>query len=148
VISYKTKKMGLSPFLSQGNAMRAAVRKLAFILSLIVLLTSLVLFGLKAQSSWVAKPLHLDWNDSRECYIATYAPEYKVLGIVGGRIFKYFSSPYFYRVYTKNDELLKTSEWNIWTREGNSAVAPEFRGEMVVYPGSEGWESWMIPECR
>jgi hypothetical protein len=32
--------------------------------------------------------------------------------------------------------------------EGNPGVAPEFHGEMILYPGSEGWESWIIPECR
>lgn len=118
------------------------------LLLMIALLPLFVALGLKVQNSWTAEPLHTDWNDSGKCYIATYTPEYKVLGVVAGRIFKYFSSPYFYRVYTKNDEMLKTSEWNLWMREGNAGVAPEFRGEMIVYPGSDGWESWIIPQCR
>lgn len=128
--------------------MRAATRKRVIILSLFMLLPVFVLLGLKVQSSWAAKPLHKDWNDSGECFIGTYVPDYKFLGVVADRIFKYFSSPYFYRVYTKNDELLKTSEWYLWMSEGNAGVAPEFRGEMIVYPGSEGWESWIVPECR
>ncbi|MGF6111172.1 hypothetical protein [Pseudomonas frederiksbergensis] len=128
--------------------MRPNIRKRVIIFSLVVLLSLFVLLGLKVQSSWTAKPLYTDWNDSGECYIAIYTPEYKVLGAVAGRIFKYFSSPYFYRVYTKKDEMLKTSEWSLWMREGNAGVAPEFRGEMIVYPGSDGWESWIIPQCR
>ncbi len=128
--------------------MRAAIRKRVLALTLVVLLPLLVLLGLKVQSSWTAKPLFMDWNDSGECYIATYTPDYKVLGVVAGRIFKFVSSPYFYRVYTNNDELLKTSEWYLWMREGNAGVAPEFHGEMILYPGAEGWESWTVPECR
>lgn len=114
---------------------------------LVVLLPILVLFGLKLQSSWVAQPVKKYWSPSAQCYIARYVPSYQIVG-VAGRILEMFSSPYFYRVYTKDGELLKTSEWYLWMREGNAGVAPEFQGEMVLYPGADGWESWMVPECR
>jgi len=132
----------------KGNAMKATLRKSFLPFSLCVLVPVLVLLGLKVISSKVAEPLFIDWNDSGSCYIATYSPNYNFLGAVAGRAFKYFSSPYFYRVYTKNNDLLKTSEWYLWREEGSPGVAPEFRGEMIVYPGSEGWESWIVSECR
>ncbi|MBA1232770.1 hypothetical protein G7013_24275 [Pseudomonas viridiflava] len=128
--------------------MKALFRKKILALSLCILVPVSILLGVKVISSTVAEPLHIDWNDSGNCYIATYAPNYKFLGVVAGRIFKYFSSPYFYRVYSKDNHLLKTSEWYVWREEGAPGVAAEFRGEMIVYPGSEGWESWIIPECR
>ncbi|TVT86331.1 hypothetical protein [Pseudomonas sp. H3(2019)] len=118
-----------------------------FISSLVVVLLLLALLGLKVQSSWVAQPLKKYWNDSGTCYISRYAPDYRVLGGVG-RIIEIFSSQYFYRVYSTDGELLKTSEWYLWMREGNPGVAPEFQGEMILYPGAEGWESWTIAQCR
>lgn len=118
-----------------------------FISSLVVVLLLLALLGLKVQSSWVAQPLKQYWNDSGTCYISRYAPDYRVLGGVG-RFIEIFSSQYFYRVYSTDGELLKTSEWYLWMREGNPGVAPEFQGEMILYPGAEGWESWTIAQCR
>ncbi|PMQ11023.1 MULTISPECIES: hypothetical protein [unclassified Pseudomonas] len=128
--------------------MKASPKNWVLILSLCALVPVLILLSLKVLSSKAAKPLYVDWNESGSCYIATYVPNYNFLGVVVGRVFKYFSSPYFYRVYTKNDDLLKTSEWYLWRDEGSPGIAPEFRGEMIVYPGSEGWESWIVSECR
>ncbi len=127
--------------------MKALFRKRVLILSQCILVPVSALLGMKVVSSMGAEPLYIDWNDSGNCYIATYAPDYNFLGGVVGRIFTYFSSPYFYRVYTKDNDLLKTSEWYLWREEGAPGIAPEFRGEMIVYPGSEGWGSWIISEC-
>jgi len=27
------------------------------------------------------------------------------------------------------------------------AVAPEFNGSTVLYPGAQGYEDWWVPEC-
>ncbi|WP_454562246.1 hypothetical protein [Pseudomonas sp. AIG] len=112
-----------------------------------IALILMLLIVLKVHSSMIAKPLKTYVSESGKCYMSRYAPDYDVLGLAGG-IFELFSSKYFYRVYSSDGKLLKTSEWYLWMREGNSGVAPEFEGEMILYPGSEGWESWIIPECR
>lgn len=127
--------------------MKLKVRRLVLICLFVVMMPVLFLFGLKLQSSWEAQPVKKYWSPSAQCYIARYIPSYQAVGMVG-RALEMFSSQYFYRVYTKDGELLKTSEWYLWMREGNAGVAPEFQGEMVLYPGADGWESWMVPECR
>lgn len=114
---------------------------------MIISLLFIAVLALKINSSLLAKPLKMYSSDSGKCYISRYAPDYEVLGVLGG-IFELFSSPYFYRVYSVDSNLLRTSEWYLWVREGNSGIAPEFQGEIVFYPGSDGWKSWRIPECR
>lgn len=117
------------------------------ILFVIVGILLMFLLGLKVYGSWVAQPLKKYWSDSGSCYISKYEPDYKMIGLVG-RVLELLSSRYFYRVYTKDDELLRTSEWFFWMREGNEQVAPEFSGATVLYPGTEGWEYWTVTECR
>ncbi|KAA0988540.1 hypothetical protein FQ192_15925 [Pseudomonas sp. ANT_J12] len=107
----------------------------------------LIFLGLKIVSALAAQPLKKYWSESGKCYIARYAPDYEAFGRVG-QVIELFSSLSFYRVYTKDGVLLKTSEWYLWMREGNAGVGPEFRGEMVLYPGAQGWESWTVPPCR
>ncbi|MGF6205455.1 hypothetical protein [Pseudomonas frederiksbergensis] len=123
-----------------------AVKRWRFLL-MGVSLFLMLLIALKVHSSLVAKPLKTYVSESGKCYISRYSPDYEVLGDLGG-IFELLSSQYFYRVYSTDGKLLKTSEWYLWMREGNPGVAPEFQGEMILYPGAEGWESWIIPECR
>lgn len=117
-----------------------------FIVSVVVLLLLLTL-GLKLRGAWLAQPRAKDWNESGKCYIATYIPEYRSMGLVG-RVFELFSSKNFYRVYTKEEEMLRTSEWYLWMREGSENIAPEFNGASALYPGAEGWEGWTVTECR
>ncbi|TFH76877.1 MULTISPECIES: hypothetical protein [Pseudomonas] len=122
-------------------------RKRGVYLLLTMLLLLAMLLALKVHSSLVTKPLKTYMSESGKCYIARYAADYEFLGVAGS-LLELFSSQAFYRVYSADGKLLKTSEWYLWMREGDSGVAPEFRGEMILYPGSEGWESWIIPECR
>jgi len=49
-------------------------------------------------------------------------------------------------VYTKDGALLESSEWNFRVTEV-LAVAPEFNGSTVLYPGAQGYEDWWVPEC-
>lgn len=127
--------------------MISANRKRGVYLLLAVSLLLAMLLALKVHSSLVAKPLKTYVSESGKCYIARYAADYGFLGIAGS-LLELFSSQSFYRVYSIDGKLLKTSEWYLWMREGDPGAAPEFHGEMILYPGSEGWESWIIPECR
>lgn len=87
------------------------------ILFVIVGLLLMFLLGLKVYGSWMAQPLKKYRSDSGDCYISKYEPDYKMIGLAG-RVLELLSSRYFYRVYTKDDELLRTSEWFFWMREG------------------------------
>lgn len=130
-----------------GKPAARSTRTSARVLLMAVPLCLLTFIVLKVFSSLTAKPLKTYDSESAKCHISRYAADYAFLGVVGS-IFELFSSRSFYRVYATDGQLLKTSEWYLWMREGNPGVAPEFHGEMILYPGSEGWESWIIPECR
>ncbi len=105
----------------------------------------LVLLGLKMFAGRLAHPLTKDWSESGQCYVVMYAPGYGALGMVG-RVLELFSSPYFFRVFTKDGTLLESSEWKLWLKEAEG-VAPEFHGQTFFFPGMQGWETWTVPEC-
>lgn len=130
-----------------GKPAARFTRKSGFVLLIAVPLFLLMFIVLKVFSPLTAKLLKTNASESGKCHISRYAPDYAFLGAMGG-IFELFSSQFFYRVYTTDGRLLKTSEWNLWMREGDPGIAPELQGEMILYPGSEGWESWIIPKCR
>lgn len=127
---------------------RRLTSPLVLIPALMGLLVLVVFIGLKIVIGLAAQPLYKVWSESGNCYVAGYLPGYKKALGIAGRVIELYSSQYFYRVYTKDDVLLKSSEWYMWMREGNAGVGPEFRGEMVLYPGAQGWESWTVPPCR
>ncbi|MDT3310357.1 hypothetical protein QZR14_03210 [Pseudomonas sp. rhizo66] len=104
-----------------------------------------VLLGLKIFGGLTAQALARHSSESGECYLITYAPGYPKLGLIG-QVFGMFSSGYFFRVYTKDGALLESSEWNFRVTEF-FAVAPESNGSTVLYPGTQGYEDWWVPEC-
>lgn len=124
---------------------RRATPRLLLITALISVCVCTVVLGLKIFGGVTAQALALHSSESGECYLVTYAPGYHKLGLIG-QVFGLFSSEYFFRVYTTDGALLESSEWDFRVTEV-FAVAPEFNGSTVLYPGTQGYEDWWVPEC-
>ncbi|MGZ3461365.1 MAG: hypothetical protein ACXU86_22980 [Archangium sp.] len=94
-----------------------------------------------------AVELAVDWNPDHTCAIKTYAPS---LGERSGlsRLFHLLTSPTFFRVYDQQGRLLKSSEWLLWQKETGELEAPQWMGNgRVLYPTTQGYAAWSIPEC-
>lgn len=124
---------------------RRAMPRLLLASALIGVSICIVALGLKIFGGVTAQALTRQSSESGECYLVTYTPGYHKLGLIG-QVFGLFSSGYFFRVYTKDGALLESSEWNFRVTEV-LAVAPEFNGSTVLYPGAQGYEDWWVPEC-
>jgi hypothetical protein len=132
-----------SPALELQN--RRAMPRVLLAAALIGVSLCTVALGLKIFAGVTAQAVARHSNESGECYLVTYVPGYHKLGLIG-RVFGLFSSEYFFRLYTKDGALLESSEWNFRLTE-MFAVAPEFHGPTVLYPGTQGYEDWWVPEC-
>ncbi|MNF72831.1 hypothetical protein [Pseudomonas sp. BF-R-01] len=86
------------------------------------------------------------WNDSKTCYINSYIPQYSKFGVVG-KFVKLFTSEAFFRVYTDEGELLKSSEWLLWQNEFTTDERSQWVNGHAIYPTSTGYEGWNISEC-
>ncbi|WPN57852.1 MULTISPECIES: hypothetical protein [unclassified Pseudomonas] len=124
---------------------RRATPWLLLITALTGVSVCIVLLGLKIFGGVTAQPLTQQSSESGECYVVQYAPGYHKLGLIG-RVFGFFSSEYFFRVYTKDGALLESSEWNFRVTE-IAGIAPKFLGPTLLYPGTQGYEDWWVPEC-
>lgn len=87
------------------------------------------------------------WNESRSCYINAYIPRFSSLGALG-RFVKLFSSDSFFRVYSKDGVLLKSSEWLLWQREFAESEKAIWAHGRAIYPTDSGYEGWVIEACR
>jgi len=130
--------------------MKAAHRTLLLFLSawgllLFVLPTAYYLF-LKRVAGHNAEVFSVSWNPSHTCSITTYFP-YLGERTVSTRFFDLFSSPAFFRVHDARGALLRSSEWLLFQNEVDDE-APKWVGDgQVVYPTSNGYEGWRLPEC-
>ncbi|SDR94735.1 hypothetical protein [Pseudomonas oryzae] len=79
------------------------------------------------------------WNESRSCYINTYTPKFSSLGALGW-IVRLFSSGSFFRVYSKDGILLKSSEWLLWQREFAESEKAIWIHGRAIYPTDSGYE--------
>lgn len=93
-----------------------------------------------------AEPFMTYWNNSHCCHIDAYAPRFATYGIVG-KLVKLFSSDSFFRVYSKDGSLLKSSEWQLWEREFATSEKAMWIGNRAIYPTSKGYEGWVLDEC-
>jgi len=101
----------------------------------------------KLNLSSKATPYMTYWNESRSCYINAYIPKFSSLGALG-KIVKLFSSDSFFRVYSKDGELLKSSEWLLWQREFAESEKAIWAHGRAIYPTDSGYEGWVIEACR
>lgn len=93
-----------------------------------------------------ATPYMTYWNESRSCYINAYVPKFSSLGALG-KIVKLFSSDSFFRVYSKDGVLLKSSEWLLWQREFAESEKAIWVHRRAIYPTDSGYEGWVIEAC-
>jgi len=102
---------------------------------------------LKGVAGRNARELAVDWNASRRCSITTYAPSLGEQSI-RSRFFHFFSASTLFRVHDKEGHLLRSSEWLLWQTEAGDSEAPRWVSEgRVVYPTTQGYEQWELPEC-
>lgn len=81
------------------------------------------------------------------CVLKTYVRNFSGLGIAG-RIFGLFSTDYYYRVYSKNGDLLATSEWNLLESEAGESDHARWVHSRVLYPTTKGYGGWNLRECN
>jgi hypothetical protein len=101
----------------------------------------------KANLSRSTEPYATTWSESRACYINAYIPKFSSFGGLG-KIVKLFSSDAFYRVYSKDGVVLKSSEWLLWQREFADSESEKWVNGNVIYPTDDGYEGWTLPECN
>ncbi|MFY0527344.1 hypothetical protein ACN28I_30765 [Archangium gephyra] len=101
---------------------------------------------LKRVAAQRAEVLGVDWNPSRTCSITTYVPS---LGenSASSRFFRLFSSRAFFRVHDAQGRLLRSSEWLLLQNEADDEPPRWVSEGQVVYPTSQGYEGWALPEC-
>ncbi len=87
------------------------------------------------------------WSDSGACYINSYIPNYRALGVTGITV-GLFSSESFFRVYRKDGTLLKSSEWLLTQSEFAGTESAKWINGNVIYPTNSGYEGWTLPECN
>jgi len=87
------------------------------------------------------------WSSTGECVVRTYVRDYSELGGLG-RFFGFFSGRYYYRVYSKSGDLLKTSEWNLLETETGSDDYARWIYGNVLYPTTNGYGRWALRGCN
>ena len=104
--------------------------------------------SLKVAATDRAVELAVDWNPERSCSVTTYALAAPGETAFLDRLFRLVVSPTFFRVHARDGRLLKSSEWLFWQREAGDREAPRWaNSSRVLYPTTEGYASWTIPEC-
>lgn len=93
------------------------------------------------------EPFMTYWNNTRSCRIDAYAPRFASHGLVG-KFVKLFSSDSFFRVYSHDGVLLRSSEWDLWQRESAQSEKASWAGNRAIYPTNSGYQGWVIDECR
>jgi hypothetical protein len=112
---------------------------------LLLLLTSTLLY-VKFEAGRNTKVYDRVWSESGACYIDAYIPNYKALGSVG-KTFALFSGNGFYRVYSKDGNEIKSTEWLLWQRDYPEIEGAFWTGKHVFYSTSNGYGGWSLPEC-
>jgi hypothetical protein len=116
------------------------------ILMIAVLSPILIWLWVKIDISRSASPHTIIQSNSRDCTIRAYTPKLSKYGVIGDLI-RLFSSPTFYRVYSKEGVILRTSEWLFLQREFSDTDTAKWIHSHVIYPTNSGYEGWKIPDC-
>ncbi|QXH44757.1 hypothetical protein KSS93_17920 [Pseudomonas xanthosomatis] len=112
----------------------------------LVLLMFVAWLAVRQIATYAGRELDSVTSDGGGCALNTYTRRYSAAG-VAGRIASLFGSSYYYRVYSRDGELLATSEWTIWKRESGGDMAAHWINGTAIYPG-DGWEGWRLPQCN
>ena len=119
---------------------------ISILMAILVLAPITMWLFVKINLSSKATPYMTYWNESRSCYINAYIPKFSSLGALG-KIVKLFSSDSFFRVYSKDGVLLKSSEWLLWQREFAESEKAIWVHRRAIYPTDSGYEGWVIEAC-
>ncbi|MCP1442621.1 hypothetical protein J3D54_001753 [Pseudomonas sp. GGS8] len=122
------------------------VRRALLLIALTAVALVLSACYMKVTASRLANVYSTVWNESGTCYINSYIPQYSALG-TPGKIFHFFTSEAFFRVYAKDGTLLKSSEWLIWQSEFTRDERALWVNGHAIYPTATGYEGWNIPVC-
>lgn len=125
------------------------MKKLFFIvLSMVIFLAPISIWSyIKIQLTRNIFPYLTTWNDSHTCYINSYIPNYSSFGITG-KLVGLFSSEAFFRVYDKENNLLKTSEWQFFQRAFADTESERWINSHALYPTDNGYKGWKLTECN
>jgi hypothetical protein len=124
------------------------MKKMSYLLVLILLVGAPVSVWLyiKHGAAVTAEVYSTTWNEAKTCYINSYIPKYSNFG-VAGKFVKLFTSEAFFRVYSVEGELLKSSEWLLWQNEFTTDERSQWVNGHAIYPTSTGYEGWSITAC-
>ncbi|MDF7681134.1 hypothetical protein PT300_11295 [Enterobacteriaceae bacterium ESL0689] len=86
------------------------------------------------------------WNYNKQCKLVTYVPYYSPYGGIG-RVLRLYSNEAFFIVYDASGNKIRSSAWYFWQAQFADVVASEWHGGHAIYPTSDGWAGWYIPEC-
>lgn len=126
--------------------MHRFIKKIFCFMLISVLFFFVLLMAIKIMSYQNALKKDSIWNRDNKCELITYIPDYRPHGGIG-RVLRLFSNQSFFVVYDANGNKIKSSAWYFWQTQFSDSVAPEWLGQNAVYPTSEGWAGWKIPEC-
>lgn len=118
-----------------------------FVLASTVLVGVVFGFYVREKATKAGHEDQASWSPTGDCVVKTYVRNFSGLGMAG-RIFGLFSSDYYYRVYSKGGELLKTSEWNLFESEAGEADYARWVYGNVLYPTTKGYGRWALRGCN
>lgn len=127
------------------------IRNLLYLIfaTLILAGTCLISLGLyvrgeatKAGQMWSSIP-----NETGSCYLNTYVRKYSSMGALG-RIARLFGSEFYYRIYSKQGELLKTSEWTLWETELGAEQSAYWIHGSAMFLTTDGLKDWDLQDCN
>lgn len=130
--------------------------KINFKKTVTILAKSTAAIGLTSIAFWVflkidiaanAKLIETVKDDLQHCAIKTYKVNFKRYGSFGF-LLKFYISPYIYRVYDKNGDFLRTSEWRIWGAMTSGEASPYWIFQSARYINIDNNEDrWTLLQC-
>jgi hypothetical protein len=125
---------------------RNVVRILCGLLMLAVICIFFLGFYVRIEATKAGQEWNSSSNETGSCYLKTYIRKYSSMGVVG-RFFSLFGSQFYYRVYSKNGELLKTSEWAFWETQLGADQSAYWIHGAAFYLTTDGLKNWELPAC-
>ena len=140
-------RMAYNAAISFSMSFMSSILKKSLLIAAGLLLSMLIAVWLsvKINAAEHAKLYAQAWSPSGKCVINTYAPAYGS-GTVSN-IVRSLSTQSFFRVYDKQGEMLKSTEWVLDLHEDGLQDYARWGKERVIYPTDMGYEGWSLPQC-
>lgn len=113
---------------------------------LMVICVSCLGLYVRAEATKAGGEWHSTLSENGNCSLKTYIRKYSNLGTLG-RVFGLFGSQFYYRVYSRNGELQKTSEWNFWEGQLDADQSAYWAEGVAFYPTADGLKGWDLQSC-